>query len=90
MSRKLLEPNSNFIAGSALRLSPHSDVVFHLCDHRYAGMYLSVGGITSTFVAHARDYYFFSSIPSEQLSRGYDCRIVLTKVHRHGVSSVGV
>lgn len=33
------------ILGSALRLSPHSDVVFHLRDHRYAGTYLSIGEI---------------------------------------------
>ena len=51
------ESNSSFVAGSALRLPPHSDVVFHLRDHRYAGTYLSVGGITSAFVAHARDYF---------------------------------
>lgn len=24
-------------------MSPHSDVVFHLRDHRYAGTYLSIG-----------------------------------------------
>lgn len=34
--------NSKLIAGSALRLSSHSDVVFHLRDHRYAGTYVPV------------------------------------------------
>lgn len=43
-SFSILQSNTIFsIPGSALRLSPHSDVVFHLRDHRYAGTYLSIG-----------------------------------------------
>lgn len=43
-SFSILQSNTIFsIPGSALRLSPHSDVVFHLRDHWYAGTYLSIG-----------------------------------------------
>lgn len=49
--------NSKLIAGSALRLSSHSDVVFHLRDHRYAGTYVPVGEIPSTFVTRSSEQF---------------------------------